>query len=160
MVLTRCCTISEFRASVDWSVLIVIGASLGLGRAVEESGVAVAIADAASVLSPGRPWLVLVAIYLITSLLNEFLANSAAVAVAFPIAVESATRMDVSLIPFAIAIMMAGSNSFATPIGYQTNLMVYGPGGYRFSDYLKMGIPMNLVTCVIALALIPILFPF
>jgi di/tricarboxylate transporter len=157
MVVSRCCTISELRASIDWSVLIVIGASLGLGRAVEISGAARWMAEMVSMIGPDHPWLVLAVLYLATSLLNEFLANSAAVALVFPIAMESAARMDVNFLPFVIAIMMAGSNSFATPIGYQTNLMVYGPGGYRFSDYTKIG---NLVTGAVALLVIPLVFPF
>ena len=86
--------------------------------------------------------------------------NNAAVALVFPIAMATAEKLDVNPLPFIIALMIAGSASFATPLGYQTNLMVYGPGGYRFSDYLKVGIPLNLLIGVTAVLLAPLVWPF
>lgn len=166
MVLSRCCTITEARRSIDWSVLIVIGAALGLGEALSVSGASSDIAHALLSVVGQHPWMVLLAIYVITSLATEVITNNAAVVLVFPIAVnavekiEIATSTDVSLMPFVIAIMIGGSASFATPLGYQTNLMVYGPGGYRFADFLRVGVPMNILIGVTTVVLTPLIFPF
>jgi di/tricarboxylate transporter len=166
MVVSRCCTITEARRSIDWSVLIVIGAALGLGEALQVSGASSDIAHAILSVVGQHPWMVLIAIYVITSLATEVITNNAAVVLVFPIAVnavekiEIATSTDVSLMPFVIAIMIGGSASFATPLGYQTNLMVYGPGGYRFADFLRIGVPMNIVIGITTVLLTPLVFPF
>lgn len=160
MILSRCCTISEARRSIDWSVLIVIGAALGIGRAMDTSGAAAGVADAVISVAGTNPWLVLVAVYAVTSLITEFISNNAAVALVFPIAQATAESLGVNFMPFVIAIMMAGSASFATPLGYQTNLMVYGPGGYTLKDFLKVGVPMNFVMGISAVLITPIIFPF
>jgi di/tricarboxylate transporter len=160
MILTRCCRISEARRSIDWSVLIVIGAALGIGKALEQSGAAEAIATGVLALAGENPWLVLLAVYVVTSVLTEVITNNAAVALVFSFAMATAEQLGVNQMPFVIAIMMAGSASFATPLGYQTNLMVYGPGGYRFGDFLRMGIPMNILMGTAAVVLTPLAFPF
>lgn len=160
MVLTRCCTITEARRSIDWSVLIVIGAALGLGEALRVSGASSDIALGILSVVGTHPWMVLLAIYVITSLATEVITNNAAVVLVFPIAADAATRLDVGFMPFVIAIMIGGSASFATPLGYQTNLMVYGPGGYRFADFLRIGVPMNIVIGLTAVVLSPLIFPF
>ncbi|HEY8519822.1 MAG TPA: SLC13 family permease [Gammaproteobacteria bacterium] len=160
MLLTRCTTASSARSSIDWSVLTVIGASFGLGHALESSGAAAAIAQAGVDLAGGNPWLTLVAIYALTNLLTEVLSNNAAAVIAFPFAVATAEGLGVSLWPFVAVIMMAASAGFATPIGYQTNLMVYGPGGYRFSDYVRIGLPLNVLVGAVAVTLAPIVWPF
>ena len=160
MVLTRCCTITEARRSVDWSVLIVIGSALGIGRALDSTGAASLLADGVLSLSGSSPWLVLLAVYLITSILTETITNNAAVALSFPIAYAASQAMGVAFMPFAIAIMIAGSASFATPLGYQTNLMVYGPGGYAFTDFLRVGLPLNALLGLTAVAITPLVFPF
>ena len=97
---------------------------------------------------------------LLTSLFTELITNNAAAALVFPVAVGAAADLGVSPMPFVFCIMIAASASFATPIGYQTNLMVYGPGGYRFSDYLRIGVPLNLVIGVVAVGLAPLIWPF
>lgn len=160
MILSRCCTVSEARRSIDWSVLIVIACALGLGQAMDVSGAADAIAGGLLSFAGTNPWLVLAAVYITTSLLTEIITNNAAVALIFPIALASAESLGVNFMPFVIAIMMAGSASFATPLGYQTNLMVYGPGGYTLGDFLRIGIPMNFVMGAVAILLSPIVFPF
>ncbi len=160
MVLTRCCTITEARRGIDWSVLIVIGAALALGKAMDSSGAAAGIAGAVLNLTLGNPWLALLAIYAVTSLMTEIITNNAAVALTFPIALATSQELDISFMPFVIAIMMAGSASFATPLGYQTNLMVYGPGGYTLKDFLRIGIPMNLLMGLSTVLLTPFVFPF
>ena len=108
----------------------------------------------------GHPWLALAAVYLATNLVTEVVTNNAAVALMFPVGLQTAAAMGVDPMPFVMVIMMAGSASFATPLGYQTNLMVYGPGGYRFSDYLRVGIPMNLLVGVLAVLLAPLFWAF
>ncbi|MCC5822878.1 MAG: SLC13 family permease [Phycisphaerales bacterium] len=160
MVLSRCCTLTEARQSVDWSVLIVIGAALGIGNAMDKTGAAVLIADSVLDLVGSNPWMVLLAIYAVTSVLTAVISNNAAVALMFSITYATARSLGVDPMPFMITIMMAGSASFATPIGYQTNLMVYGPGGYTFTDFLRVGIPMNLMAGACTVLITPLVFPF
>jgi di/tricarboxylate transporter len=160
MVLSRCCSLTEAKRSIDWSVLIVIGAALGLGQAMDKTGVARLVSDGVLAVVGTNPWLVLVAVYAITSFFTEIITNNAAVALTFPIAYATSQALGVDFMPFVIAIMMAGSASFATPLGYQTNLMVYGPGGYSFADFLRVGIPMNLVVGLGTVLLTPLVFPF
>jgi di/tricarboxylate transporter len=99
-------------------------------------------------------------IYLITLVVTELITNNAAAALMFPFALATARQLDVSYLPFVVAVMMAASAGFATPIGYQTNLMVYGPGGYRFSDYVKVGVPLDLLIMAITVAVAPFAYPF
>ena len=100
----------------------------------------------------------LAVVYGVTLIVTELITNNAAAALMFPFAMATAAGLDVNYMPFVIAVMMAASAGFATPIGYQTNLMVYGPGGYRFSDYVKIGVPLDLVIWVVAIVLTPIFF--
>jgi di/tricarboxylate transporter len=160
MLFTHCLKISEARTSVDWSVLVVIGASLGIGEAMQTSGAATAISQAWVTAAGNNPWLALAAVYIFTSLFTEMITNNAAAVMVFPIAAATAESLGVSFWPFVVVIMMAASASFATPIGYQTNLMVYGPGGYRFSDYLRIGVPLNILVGAITIALTPMIWPF
>lgn len=160
LIATRCCTSSDAQRSIDWSVLIVIGAGLGLGVAMDRSGAAKLIAERLLSVAGDHPWLALAAIYVVTSMLTEVITNNAAVALVFPIALATSKQLGVSFEPFVYAIMMAGSASFATPIGYQTNLMVYGPGGYTFKDFLRIGLPMNLLIAITTIALAPRIWPF
>ncbi len=160
MLVTRCVTGSAARRSVDWQVLIVIAASFGLGQALEVTGAAESIARSLVQLAGGNALLSLAVIYGITTLFTEMITNNGAAVLMFPIALATATNLGVDITPFAIAIMMAASASFATPIGYQTNLMVYGPGGYRFTDYLKVGVPLNLLMGAVTLLVAPLIWPF
>lgn len=160
MVITRCCTGAVARRSVDWSVLIVIAASFGIGRALDSTGAAGAIAGAVLSLAQSNPWVALALVYLITTLFTEIITNNAAAVLVFPIALSLSQQLDVNFMPYAICIMMGASASFATPIGYQTNLMVYGPGGYRFGDYFRFGSPLNLIVGVVSVTLAPMIWPF
>jgi di/tricarboxylate transporter len=160
LIATRCLSWSVARRAVDLDVLLIIAAALGLGVALEVTGAAKAIADLLLVFGGDDPWLALVAVYGVTMLFTELITNNAAAALVFPIAIATADRLGVDARPFAIAITFAASASFATPIGYQTNLMVMNPGGYRFTDYFRMGIPLNLCLWLVSTLLIPLFFPF
>jgi di/tricarboxylate transporter len=160
MVLSGCCSFVQARRNIEWHVLLTIAAALALGTALEQTGTARVLADSVLSLTGARPWLTLAAVYLLTSLFTELVTNNAAAALVFPIAIQTAEHLDVSVMPFVMCIMVAASASFATPIGYQTNLMVYGPGGYRFSDYLKIGLPLNLLIGVVAVTLAPLIWTF
>lgn len=159
MILTRCCTGSEGRRSVDISLLLVIGSALGIGKAMETTGAAATIAESLIALAGGNERAVLLAIYFATMLFTELITNNAAAVLMFPIALESARKLGLDdPRPLIVPVMIAASAAFATPFGYQTNLMVYGPGGYRFSDYLRFGVPLSLLCMVISVILVPILW--
>jgi di/tricarboxylate transporter len=160
MLATRCIKPNAARASIDWSVLVVIAASFGVGQALEISGVAQMLADFWIGAAGSNPLLALAAIYVVTNVVTEMVSNNAAAVMAFPIAMATAEGLGVSLWPFVVVVMMAASCGFATPIGYQTNLMVYGPGGYRFSDYVRFGLPLNILVGVVTVLLAPVFWPF
>jgi di/tricarboxylate transporter len=160
MVATRCLTLDVARDSMEWPVLIVIGASFAIGLALDESGAAAAFAHGLLGVAGATPVAALVAIYLATVIATELITNNAAAALMFPLAIATAEALGVSHLPFAVAIMFAASASFLTPIGYQTNLMVYGPGGYRFGDYLRFGFPLTIIVAAVTLVLVPVIFPF
>ncbi len=160
MLWTRCTTGPAARASIDWSVLTVIGASFALGSALDKTGAAAEMAHTWVQVAGTDPWFALISIYSLTCVLTALITNNAAAVLVFPIAHATADDLGVSFWPFVICITMAASASFATPIGYQTNLMVYGPGGYRFSDYLRIGIPLNIVVGAVTVWLTPVVWPF
>ncbi len=160
MLLLRCCSTAQARRAVEWHVLVVIAAALGLGHALDVTGAAAAIAGSLLNLTGEHPWRVLALTYAVTVVFTEIITNNAAAALVFPIAMNSADRLGVNPMPFIICIMVAASASFATPIGYQTNLMVYGPGGYRFGDYVRAGVPLGLVIGAVAVLLAPVIWPF
>lgn len=160
MLATRCCSVTSARRSIDLPVLLAIAASFAIARAVDESGAAKAVADGLLQIAGGSPWTALAAIYLTTLVATELITNAAAAALMFPFAISTATALNVNYQPFVIVVMMAASAAFATPIGYQTNLMVLGPGGYRFMDYAKVGIPLDLLIAAVTLVLAPYFWPF
>ncbi|MBK5944660.1 SLC13 family permease [Halorhodospira sp. 9621] len=160
LLATRCMTLNAARQSVDWSVILTIAAAFGIGAAMDQTGLAAVIAGGLLQLAGEVPWLNLAVVYLVTVLFTSVITNNAAAVLMVPIAASVAADLSVSVVPFAVAIMLAASASFATPMGYQTNLMVYGPGGYHFTDYLRAGLPLNLVTGAVALAVIPWVWPF
>ncbi|MFN2168888.1 MAG: SLC13 family permease, partial [Anaerolineae bacterium] len=160
MLLTGCCSVAQARRSVEWNVLVTIACALGLAFALDKTGGAEAIAHSVLRLTGDHPWAALAAIHLITSVFTMFVTNNAAAAIVFPVAISTAEGLGVNSMPFIMCLMISASASFASPIGYQTNLMVYGPGGYRFSDYLRIGLPLNLVIGVVAVGLAPFIWPF
>jgi di/tricarboxylate transporter len=160
MILTRCCSEDTARRSIDWSLLIAIGASFGLGRALQETGAAGVLASLLLDQAGNHPWLALAAIYATTMITSEFVTNNAAAVIVFPIAMATATALQVNYMPFAIAVAVAASAAFATPLGYQTHLMVYGPGRYQLRDFVKMGVPMDLLLWIVTTSLAPLIWPF
>lgn len=162
MLLTRCITASRGRGALDLSVLIVIAASFAPGTAMSQTGAAALVSQGLFGLvgNHPEPWLALALVYLLTTFFTEFITNNAAAVLMSPIAQAVAEQLGVSILPFAIAIMFAAFASFISPLGYQTNLMVMGPGGYRFLDYVRVGAPLSVLIAVTALWLIPQVWSF
>jgi di/tricarboxylate transporter len=161
MGLTGCLSARQGRRSIDLPVVIAIVAALVLGRAVERSGLAAAFAAQVIGFSEGLgPWVALAAVYVVTLTMTELVTNNAAAALAFPLAYATAQGLDVQFLPFAVTIAIAASAGFATPLGYQTHLMVLGPGGYRFGDFARMGIPLDVLCGIITVTLTPLVYPF
>lgn len=160
VLLTRCVDADEAFSFVDGRLLALIFSMLAIGAALESSGAVSLIVNAlAPALGQLPPFLVVWAIYLLTSVLTELVSNNAVAVVVTPIAIGLAQAMGLDPRPLVIAVMVAASASFATPIGYQTNMLVYGPGGYSFADFMKVGIPLNLSMGLLVSALIPLIWP-
>ncbi|MBM3659173.1 MAG: SLC13 family permease [Actinobacteria bacterium] len=153
-------TPAEARRSINFEIILMIAASFGLGAAMQESGLA---AEIGQLLVDGFEWIgpvgVLAGVLLATMILTELLSNNAAAVLMFPIALATASEAGLHFRPFAIAILIAASCSFLTPIGYQTNLLVFGMGNYKFRDFTRLGAPLTLATIVVSLIVIPIAFP-
>jgi di/tricarboxylate transporter len=161
LVATRCIGNDQAYQAVDWRVIVLLAGVIPLGIAMQKSGLAQGAADMTVGLVGGfGPLAVLAAVYLITALLTEMMSNNAAAVLITPIAFTTAVSLDVSPTPFLVAVLFAASTSFATPVGYQTNTMVYNAGNYRFVDFMKIGIPLNLLFWGIAVYYIPVFFPF
>ena len=158
--LSRCIDSEEAFSFVDGSLLALIFSMLAIGVALQSSGAVELIVNAlAPALSMLPGVMVIWAIYLLTSVLTEMVSNNAVAVVITPIAIGLADAMGIDARPLVVAVMVAASASFATPIGYQTNTLVYGPGGYRFTDFMKVGIPLNLSVGLLASAIIPFIWP-
>ncbi len=160
MIGLRCLSVSEARSAIELPLLLTIAGALGMAKAFSVSGAAAIISDQIVGFVGGNPWMLLIAIYILTAVFTELITNNAVAVAMFPIAIEVAERAQYSPRPFIMAIALAASLSFVTPVGYQTNLMVMGPGGYRPSDYLRLGVPLALTVAVVALLLIPRIWPF
>ena len=160
VVALRCISSTEARRAIEWESLLLIAASFGLARAMEKTGLAEAVAHSMIAAAGDHPHLVLAALYVVTMLFTELMSNNAAAVLTFPIAWQTAADLGVNPMPFIMAMTVAASCGFATPMGYQTNLMIYGPGGYKFSDYMRFGGPLNLLVMAITIALAPLIWPF
>jgi di/tricarboxylate transporter len=156
MVGLHCISANEARRSVDWATLISIAAAFGLGSALQNSGAARTIAgylvDATRAYGPTAT---LAALYFATMILNEVVSNNAAAVLAFPFSLAAAQELGVDPRAFLIGVTMAASNAYASPIGYQTHMMVYGPGGYRFLDFVRVGVPLNILVWIASVLIIP-----
>lgn len=162
LILTGCVKAHEARASIDWSVLITIAAGIGIGEAMkaEHSGAGPFVAEYLTGFSGGEPVAALAIIYGITMVFTNLITAKAAATLVFPIAISTAVGMGVDPMPFVVAVMIASAASFATPFGYQTNLMVQGPGGYRYLDYVRFGGPLTLLLWLISVIVIPLRWSF
>lgn len=159
MIICRFCTIGQARESIDWRLLMVFAGSISLGTAIEETGIAEWISQGILSVCNGSPLMALAGICLIGTFITEFTSNTATAAIFFPIAYQTALNMDVNPLTFCVALMIAVSSSFATPIGSPTHMIVYGAGGYKFSDFARIGIPMNLIIWIANLFICTLLFP-
>lgn len=161
MVVLGCISGGEARSSIQWQVLVTIAAAFGVGTALEKSGAATAFAGTlVEATGPWGPTAALAAIYLLGTILTGMITNNAAAVLMFPFCLETARLYQISPLPLVIALILAASASFMTPIGYQTNMMVYGPGGYRFTDFLRIGTPLSVLLWIMATLLIPQIWPF
>jgi di/tricarboxylate transporter len=160
VILGGCLTADEAYSAIRWPLLMLIFGSLALGKALETSGGAQLVVDGALHLVQGlNPAVILSVLYLVTMILTEFLSNNATAILLTPIAINLAEGLGVDARPFVVAVMLAASNAYATPVGYQTNTFVYNAGGYKFSDFVRLGLPLNLITWIAASLIIPWAFP-
>ena len=161
MVLTRCLTFEQASAAIDWRVIFLLAGVLPLGIALEHSGGASFLAHyTLGQVGQFGPLAVLAAVYLLTAVLTEGMSNNAAAVLIAPLAISTAVSLGISPKPLLMAVTFAASTSFATPVGYQTNTMIYGPGGYRFTDFIKIGVPLILIFWGLSIYFIPKLWPF
>jgi di/tricarboxylate transporter len=160
MLLTGCMTLRWAGRSVDFPILIVIASAMGLEAAVTESGLAMAIADLLLRIGGKDPYVAITMVFLGCILMDTMVTNVASAVFMFPIAIDMAAALGVNGMPFVMTLMVGASCSFISPMGYQTNLMVYEPGSYRFSDFVKIGVPLTIVVGIVTIALVPRLWPF
>lgn len=156
-----CIRLDDAIRAIDWKVILLLAGLLPMGVALEKSGAATLAAETVLRLTGDfGPIALLALIYLVTATLTEFMSNNASAVLLTPVAITAALKLGVDPRPFVVAVLFAASTSFATPVGYQTNAMVYGPGGYRFGDFIKVGIPLNLSFWALAVWIIPKFWPF
>ncbi len=158
MIVTGCCSVGQAQKAVDVPVMLTIASSFALGAALESTGAAAYMAQEILGLSAGQPLLTLMLIYLVVSVLTEVITNNAAAVLVVPVVLSMTAALGIASEPFIIAVMMAASASFATPLGYQTNMMVFGPGGYRFMDFVRIGLPFNLFIGLVSVAVIALVY--
>jgi di/tricarboxylate transporter len=160
ILVTRCVDADEALSFVDGRLIAMIFAMLAVGQGLDHSGAVQLIVGAVTPWMQGlSPFLTILGVYFFGLMLTEFLSNNAVAVIYTPIVIQLAHSLGVDPRPFAVAVMFSASVAFATPIGYQTNMMVYGPGGYKFSDYMRVGIPLNILTGLLASILIPLIWP-
>lgn len=160
ILITRCVDAEEAFSFVDGRLLAMIFAMLAVGQGLDHSGAVSLMVEAVAPSMAGlSPFLMILSVYFLGLVLTEFLSNNAVAVIYTPIVIELAQSLGLDARPFVVAVMFSASVAFATPVGYQTNMMVYGPGGYRFSDYMRVGIPLNIITGFVASALIPLIWP-
>ncbi len=155
MVVTQSLSLDKAKKSLDLQVLFIIGAAFGLGAGLNDSGGAAMIANNILELTGDHPLALLVATYLMTMILTELITNNAAAVIAYSLVSGIVSTLEYNMLPFAITIMIAASASFISPLGYQTNLMVFSAGRYQFKDYFKLGVPLSLISALLTLLIVP-----
>jgi di/tricarboxylate transporter len=165
LLVLRVISTNEAYQTINWQVIVLIAALIPIGIVIQKSGTSEWLATAMNNLveqfDPAlRPVVMVSLIYLMTMMLTEMASNAATAIIMTPIAISAAMQIGLDPKPFIFSVCFAASASFITPIGYQTNLMVYGPGGYKFSDYVKVGLPLAIFLWIMATFLIPVLWPF
>jgi di/tricarboxylate transporter len=161
LVVARCISLEEAYQAIEWKVIFLLAGVLPLGIALEKSGAARLVAEqSVHLVGVFGPVGMLAVMYLLTAVLTEFMSNNASAVLLAPVAISMAEQMGASPRPFLMAVTFAASTAFATPVGYQTNAMVYNPGGYRFTDYMKVGIPLIGIFCALSVYFIPRFWPF
>ena len=161
LTLSGCLSMEEAYSAIDWKVIFLLAGILPLGIALEKVGAAQLLAEhTLHFLGAYGPIAVLAAFYLLTAILTEFMSNNASAVLLAPIAISTAAAMGVDARPFLVAVCFAASTSFSTPVGYQTNTMIYSPGGYKFSDFIRVGVPLNIIFWIIAVIFIPMFWSF
>ncbi len=161
MVVTQCLGIEEAYKAIDWKIIFLLAGVLPLGLALESSGATLWLSERfLQPLAVHGPVMLLAVLYIVTAVLTEAMSNNAAAAILAPIAFTTAASLNIDPRPLLVAITFAASTSFATPIGYKTNTMIFSPGGYKFLDFTKVGAPLNIIFWGIAVLLIPLIWPF
>ncbi len=160
MILTGCMTFSQAGRSLDFKTLTIIASAIGLEAAVTGSGLSAKIADLLSLIGGDNPYTALTVVFIGCIFMDTMITNVASAVFMFPIAMAMAGGLGVNGMPFAITVMVGASCSFISPMGYQTNLMVFGPGGYKFMDFVKIGVPLTVVVGIITIAIAPLVWPF
>lgn len=158
MLVFRCCTPTQAMKAIDWNILMIFAGSVVIGTAIQKTGIAEAMANGMMSACGDTPLLVMTMMCVASTFLTEFISNTAAGAIFYPIVYQAAVSMGVNPLPFIISLMIAVSSSFATPIGSPTHMLVYGPGGYRFSDFLKIGIWMNFIILAVNLLVVNLIY--
>ena len=159
MLFCRCCNVDQAMRAINWEILMVFAGSAVLGLAIQKTGIAEWLANGILEVCGTNPIVVMTAVCLVGTFITEFISNTAAGAMFFPIMYEAAEKLGYEPFPFLIALMISVSSSFATPIGSPTHMLVYGPGGYRFSDFMRIGLPMNLIILAANIFIINIVYP-
>ena len=159
MLIFRCCNMEQAMRAINWEILMVFAGSAVLGLAIQKTGLAECLANGILDTCGTNPLVVMTAVCFVATFVTEFISNTAAGAMFFPIMYEAAEKMDYDPFPFLVALMVSVSSSFATPIGSPTHMLVYGPGGYRFSDFMRIGLPMNFIILAANILIVNIVYP-
>ena len=159
MLALRCCTPEQAMKSINGEILMVFAGSVVLGLAIQKTGIAERLAFGILDVCGSNPLVVMTAICFVGTFITEFISNTAAGAMFFPIMYEAAEKLGYEPFPFLVALMVSVSSSFATPIGSPTHMLVYGPGGYRFSDFMRIGLLMNIIILAANILIVNIVYP-
>jgi di/tricarboxylate transporter len=161
MVLTGCLSMDDAYGSIDWRTVFLVGGMLTLGIAMENTGTAQYLADLLlGAIGGGGPYALLAGIYLLSALITQPMSNAAAVVLMVPIAVDTALGIDVNILTFVMAVVIGAATSFVTPVGHKANVLVFGPGGYKFFDYTRVGILLTVFLFIVSMLFLPVIWPF